>query len=156
MTAPLERTPWQHAMALHSEGKTPAEIRAALTHAQLDPESVAVLLNALPDSRMPSVMPEAKLDLGVNPLAPRLFSIFELGLSGDPKTIGLYWLVFGGVLSVLLGVFMLLSVMGDDEVSDTWAYGVLVVLPRFGFAVALLSVARGVSLWLGAVRIRRK
>jgi len=152
---PPARTPWEHALELHTAGKTSSEISAALSEAQLDAESIAVLINALPNGPMPHALPEANLDLGVNPLAPGLFSIFELGLNGPPRVTGLYWLAFGGGLAGVLGVFMLLSLLGDPE-SDTWSDSFRFLIPRFGFGIALAAIARGASLWLSAIHIRRK
>jgi hypothetical protein len=108
-------TPWQQAQALYDAGKTHVEIRAALAAANVDAESIGVLLNSLPDAVMPSALPEAKLDLGVNPLAPGLFSVFELGLTGNPRITGRYWLVFGGVLGALTGLFMLVTALGTPR-----------------------------------------
>lgn len=149
------RSPWEHALELHTAGKTSVEIAAALAEAQLDAESIAVLINALPNARMPQALPEAKLDLGVNPLAPGLFSIFELGLQGSPRLIGLYWLAFGGGLAGVVGIFMLLSLLADAE-SELWSDSFQFLIPRLGFGVALAAAARGAYLWLSAVHIRRK
>ncbi len=169
MTAPTgaddasapERTPWQHAQQLLTEGNTPLQIAQALAQTGLDAESVRVLINALPGARMPQALPEANLDLSVNPLAPSHFSLFELGLRGDPRTIGLYWVAFGAVLAALLGLLTLVGALSEgsavtDEIDENWQYATTVVLPRLGLALALAAITRGLYLWLTSVSIRRK
>ena len=147
----------QLAQQLHAEGLSPQKVAAALAESGLDAEAVSVLINALPDARMPQALPEANLDVGVNPLAPGLFSLFELGLSGAPRTIGTYWLAFGAVLGVVVGLFVLVTALSDpNEGSEASVFASEYVLLRVGFSLAVAAIARGAYLWVTAVRIRRK
>ncbi len=159
--APPSRTPWEVARALHAEGKSRAEIAKALADQALDPESMTVLLNALPDGPAPHALPAPNLELRIDPLAPRLLSLTELGLAGDARTTGLYWLAFGGVLALVVGLVLgVTAVRGfeaeDEEALAAWAFATFTVLPWVGFGAAGLAIVRGAALWFSAVRLRRK
>ena len=156
-----ERTPWAHALALHTEGKTPHHIAEALAETGLDAESVRVVLNALPNARMPQALPEANLDLSVNALAPNHFSLLDLGLQGEPRTIGLYWLAFGLVLGVAMGALLLAGALAGhaaaaDEAEENWQFATTVAIPRLGLGLSAAALGRGLFLWLTSVTIRRK
>lgn len=123
----------------------------------LDEESARVLVNSLPGARLPSMLPEATVSLSTNALAPDLFTLGELGLSGDAATVGLYWVVFAAVLLVVVLLVLFVPVpelFGPEGPSDSFLYFVDVVLPPAGFTLVGVALARGLYLIARSRRVR--
>ena len=147
------QTPWQRALAMSEQGASAGDIAVALTADGLDAESVRVVVNSLPNAPPPPTLPSARVDFSTNLLAPNTVALFELGLEGDRNTVGLYWMAFGGVLTLMSAGFW--ALMNATEPTGPWAEFAAVTLPVF-VVVALLGVARGAWLWKSSVRIRRR
>ncbi len=150
-------TLFERARAMIEAGAPSDEVKTMLASNGLDEESVRVLLNSLPGAKLPSALPEANVSLTTNPLAPDLFSFTELGLTGDPATVGLYWLTFSGVLLVVILIVLFLplpQLFGSEGPSDAFLYFVDVVLPPVGFGVVAITFARGVYLFSKGRRFR--
>lgn len=138
-------------------GRSPAEVKQALIARGLDEESARVLVNSLPGARLPSELPEANVSLSTNALAPDLFTLGELGLSGDAAMVGLYWVVFGAVLLVVLLLVLFVPVpelFGAEGPSESFLYFVEVVLPPAGFTVVAAALARGLYLIARSRRLK--
>lgn len=151
---------FERARVLLERGLTPDEVRSELIAQGLDAESARVVINSLPGGRLPTALPEPTLSLSTNALAPDLLSISELGLSGSPLTVGLYWVTFsGGLLLVLLLVLFapVPELFGAEGPSDAFLYFVEVVLPPTGFGLVGITLARGLFLLLRArLSVRRR
>lgn len=148
-TAPASVTTFEQARLLTERGRSPAEVKQALIDGGLDEESARVVVNSLPGAPQPSVLPEPTVSLSTNALAPDLFSLGELGLSGDPVTVGQYWMAFSGVLLVVLLLVLFVPVpelFGEEGPSDSFLYFIEVVLPPVGFGVVAVAFARGAFL----------
>ncbi|MBL8922627.1 MAG: hypothetical protein JNJ54_27505 [Myxococcaceae bacterium] len=138
-------------------GRSQLEVKEALMARGLDEESARVLVNSLPGARLPSTLPEATVSLSTNALAPDLFTLGELGLSGDAATVGLYWVVFAGVLLVVVLLVLFVPVpelFGAEGPSDSFLYFVEVVLPPAGFTLVGVALARGLYLIARTRRVR--
>jgi len=126
------------ALRLHAEGKSRADILAELSAQGLDDESARIVLNTLPGSPQPHVLPEASIDMGKNPLAPDMFTISHLGLSGPPRVVGAYWTAFGAVLIVLFGLLLITAEWANPS-------PMTLLFARIGMGLGALAVVRG--LW---------
>ncbi|MCA2977860.1 MAG: hypothetical protein INH41_13920 [Myxococcaceae bacterium] len=154
---PAPETPFEEARRRQAAGERPDAIAAALRSRGLDDESARVLVNSLPGARVPSQLPEANVSLTTNPLAPGLFSLSELGLSGDDVVVGAYWLTFGLALAVVVSVVLFLpmpELFGEAGPSEGFLVIVDEVLPPVGFSLVALSLARGWYLVLRSRRVR--
>lgn len=152
-TEPAEALPttttFENARRMVESGKSVAEVKQALMASGLDEESARVVVNSLPGARQPSTLPEPTVSLSTNALAPDLFSLGELGLSGDPMTVGLYWMVFSAVLLVVLLFVLFVPVpelFGEEGPSESFLYFIDVVLPPVGFGIVGVAFARGAYL----------
>jgi hypothetical protein len=145
----VERPLFESARKMFESGRSAVEVKKALMDGGLDEESARVVVNSLPGAVQPSTLPEPTMSLSTNALAPDLFSLGELGLSGDPMTVGLYWVVFSAVLLVVL-LFVLFvplpELFGEEGPSDSFLYFIDVVLPPVGFGVVGVAFARGAYL----------
>lgn len=158
---PRESSPngtlFERARAMVESGSTTDDVKTMLAASGLDDESVRVLLNSLPNAKVPAALPEPNVSLTTNPFAPDLFSLTELGLTGDPATVGLYWLVFSAVLLVVLLIVLFLplpQLFGSEGPSDAFLYFVDVVLPPAGFGLVAIAFARGAYLFAKGRRFR--
>jgi len=129
------------AQRLHAEGKSRSDILAELSAQGLDEESARILLNTLPGAPERHDLPEANLDMGKNPLAPSMFTLSHLGLSGPPRMVGIYWIAFGAVAFVLLGLLLITAEVNPWATPSRLA----LVFARIGLGLGLLAVIRG--LW---------
>lgn len=144
-----EPATFEFASAQLAAGRTEQEVKQALMARGLDEESARILVNSLPGARLPAPLPEPTVSLSTNALAPDLFTLGELGLSGDSATVGLYWLSFSGVLLVVLLLVLFVPVpelFGSEGPSDAFLYFVEVVLPPAGFTIVGVAFARGLYL----------
>lgn len=158
---PPAASSYEQARALLERGQSLEEVKQALQQSGLDEESVRILLNSLPGAPQPAALPEPNVSLSTNALAPDLFSLGELGLSGDPVTVGLYWLVFSGAQLVVLLLVLFVPVpelFGEEGPSPSFLYFIDEVLPPVGFTLVGLAFARGVYLLTKGRRfsLRRK
>lgn len=142
-------TTFENARRMVESGRTVVEVKKALMDGGLDEESARVVVNSLPGAIQPSTLPEPTMSLSTNALAPDLFSLGELGLSGDSMTVGLYWLAFSAVLLVVLLFVLFVPVpelFGEEGPSESFLYFVDVVLPPAGFGIVGVAFARGAYL----------
>ena len=79
--------------------------------------------------------------MGKNPLAPNMFTISHLGLTGPPRVVGTYWIAFGAVLFVLFGLLLVTAEVNPWETPSPIA----LVFARIGLGLGALAVVRG--LW---------
>jgi hypothetical protein len=159
--APSPESPFDEARRLQEMGQPPEAVRAALRSRGLDEEAVQVVCNSLPGAPLPSELPEATVSLSTNALEPGLFSVTELGLSGNPLVVGAYWLTFGLVLLVVVSLVLFVPVpelFGEKGPSDAFLYFIDEVVPPAGFGLVAFSLARGALLVLRGRRwrIRRR
>jgi hypothetical protein len=148
-TATTGETPYDEAVRRHGQGESPEHIRAAMLARGLDAESAQVLVNSLPGAPTPAELPEATVSLTTNPLAPGLFSVTELGLSGDSVVVGTYWLTFGLALLVVVCLVLFVplpEVFGEAGPSDAFLFFIDEVVPPAGFGLVAFSLARGLFL----------
>jgi hypothetical protein len=145
----VERPAFESARKMLESGRSVVEVKKALMDGGLDEESARVVVNSLPGATQPSTLPEPTMSLSTNALAPDLFSLGELGLSGDSMTVGLYWMVFSAVLLVVLLLVLFVplpELFGEEGPSDSFLYFIDVVLPPVGFGVVGVAFARGAYL----------
>lgn len=144
-------TPFALAQKLVAQKLRRADVLAQLKASGLDDETARVALNAV-DGATPSELPDATLAPGINPLAPGSFALSDIGLSGNPVTVALYWMAFGAVVLVLVAVFLGLPELGVgeplSEASAFWA--------RVGMGLGTAAFAWGVFRLAGTVRLRRR
>lgn len=144
-------TPFALAQKLVAQKLPRADVLAQLKTSGLDDETARVALNAV-DGATPSELPDATLALGINPLAPGSFALSDIGLSGNPVTVALYWMAFGAVVLVLVAIFLGLPELGVgeplSEASAFWA--------RVGMGLGTAAFAWGVFRLAGTVRLRRR
>jgi len=143
---PPAGTPFAEAQALQAQGKTREQIVEALKAKGVDAESARIVVNSLPGAPMPPALPEATFSMPTNPLAPQTFAVSDLGLSGDARTVGLYWVAFGVVLCILSGLTMWAN--GAKLVSE--GHGLTTVFSEAGLVAGSLAVV------FGAARIVRR
>lgn len=143
---PPAGTPFAQAQALQALGKSREEIVELLKAKGVDAESARVVVNSLPGAPMPQALPEATFSMPTNPLAPQTVALSDLGLSGDPRTVGLYWVAFGVVLCLLSGLTMWAN--GAKLVSE--GHGLTTVFSEAGLVAGALATV------VGAVRIIRR
>lgn len=134
-----------------SEGVPQDQWRARLLEGGLDPESAQVVINSIA-GRTPADLPAATFGQGTNPLAPGSFAFTDLGLQGHPATVGLYWLVFGVAVLVMLSVFALL-VFSDVVREPDLA---LVVVARVMGTIGVLALLRGAWQVFGSISVKRR
>lgn len=150
---------FEQATRLKASGKSLAEVKAELVASGIDEESAQIAVNALPGAE-PAALPQANLSLTTNALAPNLFSVTELGLSGDDRIVGWYWLTFGLVVLLVVSVVVFVPVpelFGSEGPSEGFIDFVEFVLPPVGFGLAALASVRGAYLLTRAgLRFRRK
>lgn len=150
-------TTFDRAKAMVESGKPLEDVKKMLTADGLDEESARILLNSLPGAKLPSTLPEANVSLATNSMAPDLFSFSELGMSGDPAVVGLYWLVFATVLLAVVLIVMFLplpQLFGDEGPSDAFLYFVDVILPPAGLGIVGAAFARGAYLFTKGRRFK--
>lgn len=134
------------------EQKVPrADALAQLKATGLDDEAARVALNAV-DGANPSDLPDATLAPGINPLTPGSFALSDIGMSGNPAVVALYWMAFGAVVLLLVTLLLVLPELGVGEplteASVFWG--------RFGMGLGALAFGWGVFRLLLSVRVRRR
>lgn len=144
-------TAYEQVQKLKSEGKTREEILVVLKGMGHDDEGAKVLVNSVMGA-MPAEIPSAQLSPGTNALAPTVFSLSDIGLTGPSHIIGLYWIGFGGAILVALGLASAMNMAGFAKLPDDVAYYGL----RLGSVASMACVAWGVFRYSQAIVIRRK
>lgn len=127
------------AQALLAKGVARADILAQLKAQGVDDESAKVVVNSLPGAPMPSKLPEASLELGINPLTPKTVTLSDLGLQGEPRVVGVYWIAFGVVLILLAGLALLAN---EAQLTGETA-GLTSAATRLGIGLGFAGVAYG-------------
>jgi len=140
-----EKTLYALALELHAAGTAKDELKRRLEATGADAEAVRVALGALPDAPVPQQLPAPQLQVGINPLAPKAFSFSDVGLQGDAKVVGLYWLVFGAVLCALGGAAWLAQAAEMTPQAAKWGSSATVALLAVG-ALAVLAGALKLAL----------
>lgn len=143
-------SPFALAQRLVAERLERPAILVKLRSSGLDEEQARVALNAV-DGRTPSDLPDATLAPGVNPLAPGRFAFSDIGLSGNPAVVALYWMAFGAAVMLLVAGLLVLPDFGVGEATEaTHFWG------RFGLGLGGAAFAWGVLRLITSVRLRRR
>ncbi|MBL8913331.1 MAG: hypothetical protein JNM17_21720 [Archangium sp.] len=144
-------TAYEQVQKLKADGKTREEILTVLKGQGHDDEAAKVLVNSVMGA-MPAELPSAQLSPGTNALAPSVFSLSDIGLTGPSHVIGLYWIGFGAAILLALGIASVMNMAGFAKVPDDVAYYGL----RLGGVLSMTCVAWGVFRYSQAIVIRRK
>jgi hypothetical protein len=142
---------WSQVTEWKQAGVPRAEWQPRLVAAGLDDESARVVVNSV-DGPEPTQLPDAAFAPRTNALSPGSFAFGEMGLQGNPATVGLYWLVFGVAVLAMLGAFALLI---EFEVVEQ-PPDQLLFIARVMAPIALVALALGGWKVAGAVRVRRR
>lgn len=144
-------THWDQVRRLQQEGATREQMLEKLKLAGLDDESARVLINSV-SGALPAELPSAQLSPGLNVLSPSTFTLSDIGLTGHPTTVGLYWMGFGAAILLALGLgFIMTEVLGTQLPDGVGYYAV-----RLGGVISMTCVAWGIFRYLQGVTIRRK
>ncbi|HEY0882981.1 MAG TPA: hypothetical protein VGD87_15675 [Archangium sp.] len=127
------------------------DMLAKLKAAGLDDESAKVLINSV-SGALPAEIPDAQLSPGMNVLSPSTFTLSDIGLTGHPATVGLYWMGFGAAILLALGVGTMLTVMMDTKLPEDVGYYAF----RLGGVISMTCVAWGLFRYFQGVTIKRK
>lgn len=145
-----EGTPFALARKLVANKVPRDEALKQLRASGLDEEGAKVALNAV-DGLNPSDLPDATLAPGINPLAPGSFALSDIGMSGNPAVIGMYWMAFGAVVMVLVAVFLVLPEFGIGEASNASSFWA-----RVGLFLGAGAFGWGLFRLLTTIRVRRR
>jgi hypothetical protein len=142
---------WRQVTEWKQAGVPRAEWQGRLLAAGLDDESARVVVNSV-DGAAPSQLPDAEFAPRTNALTPGAFAFGDLGIQGPPATVGVYWLVFGAAVLLMLGAFgLLVTFEVVEEPPDQLLFIARVMVP-----IALLALVGGGWKVAGAVRVRRR
>lgn len=151
--APLEGSAaWTLVHKLKTEGVSREDAITKLKEQlSLDDESAKVMVNAVMGA-LPSELPSAQLTGGTNALAPGVFTLSDIGLTGPSHIVGMYWMGFGVAILValMLGTMMTAAdlVQLPDLVGEyAW---------RIGGFVAFVCLVWGAWKLSQSLSIRRK
>lgn len=144
-------THWDLVNRLKAEGATREQVLERLKSVGLDDESAKVLLNAAMGA-MPSELPSAQLTGGTNVLSPSTFTLSDIGLTGHPTVVGMYWIGFGAAILLALGIGTLMNVTDLVSVPE----GVEFFALRIGGIASMAFIAWGVFRYMQGVTIRRR
>ncbi len=144
-------TSWDLVRRLKTEGATREQVLERLKATGLDDESAKVLFNAVMGA-MPADLPSAQLSPGTNILSPTVFTLSDIGLTGSPTVVGLYWMGFGAAILIALGIGALMTESGlvtlPEDVGD---YAL-----RLGGVASMACIAWGFFRYTQGIVIRRK
>jgi hypothetical protein len=144
-------TSWDLVKKMKADGVAREEMIVKLKATGLDEESALVLINSVAGA-LPSVLPEAQLSPGTNVLSPSTFTLSDIGLTGPPATVGLYWMGFGAAILVALGLgFIMTELLGRELPEDVGFYAL-----RIGGFVSMCCVSWGVFRYSQGITIRRR
>jgi hypothetical protein len=144
-------THWDLVNKLKAEGAPREQVLERLKALGLDDESSKVLFNAVMGA-MPSELPSAQLSGGTNVLSPSTFTLSDIGLTGHPTVVGLYWMGFGAAILLALGIGALMNVTDLVTVPE----GVEFYALRLGGIASMAFIAWGVFRYMQGVTIRRR
>ena len=152
---PVEATPngtsWDLVKRFKDEGVSREDMLTRLKATGLDEESAKVLINSVV-GQMPVDLPDAQLSPGTNVLAPSVFTLSDIGLTGPPTTVGLYWMGFGAAILLALGLgFIMTEMLGKELPEDVGFYAL-----RLGGFVSMCCVGWGLFRYSQGITIRRK
>jgi hypothetical protein len=144
-------TSWDLVKRFKSEGVSREDMLTRLKATGLDEESAKVLINSV-IGQMPADLPDAQLSPGTNVLAPSVFTLSDIGLTGPPTTVGLYWMGFGAAILLALGLgFIMTEMLGKELPEDVGFYAL-----RLGGFVSMCCVGWGLFRYSQGITIRRK
>lgn len=144
-------TSWDLVKRFKADGLAPDEMLQKLKATGLDDESAKVLINSVVGA-MPAELPNAQLSPGTNTLSPGTFTLSDIGLTGPPTTVGLYWMGFGAAILLALGLgFIMTEMLGKELPEDVGFYAV-----RLGGFLSMGCVAWGLFRYSQGITIRRK
>jgi hypothetical protein len=150
-TEPANGTSWDLAKKLKADGLSREEMLTKLKASGLDDESAVVLLNSVAGA-LPSELPSAQLSPGTNILSPNTFALSDIGLTGPPTTVGLYWMGFGAAILIALGLGFIFTETLDRPIPDDVGFYAL----RIGGFLSMCCVSWGVFRYSQGITIRRK
>ncbi len=136
---------------MKADGISREEMITRLKATGLDDESAVVLINSVAGA-MPSELPNAQLSPGTNILSPNTFSLSDIGLTGPPTTVGLYWMGFGAAILIALGIGFIFTEALDRPLPEDVGFYAL----RLGGFVSMCCVSWGVFRYSQGITIRRK
>ncbi|MFT3712663.1 MAG: hypothetical protein QM817_33860 [Archangium sp.] len=149
--APILGTAYDQVQKLKADGVSREEIIEKMKAAGHDDESAKVLVNSVMGA-MPSDLPSAQLSPGTNALAPSVFALSDIGLTGPSHVVGLYWMGFGAAILIALALASLMTSAGFGKLPTGVAYyGV-----RLGGVFSMAFIGYGIFRYSQAVVIRRK
>jgi hypothetical protein len=144
-------TSWDLVKRFKAEGVPRDQMLEKLKATGLDEESAKVLINSVVGA-LPVELPNAQLSPGTNVLSPSVFTLSDIGLTGPPTTVGLYWMGFGAAILLALGVgFLMTEMLGKELPEDVGFYAV-----RLGGFVSMCCVGWGLFRYSQGITIRRK
>lgn len=144
-------TSWDLVQRLKAEGATREVMLEQLKAAGLDDEGAKVLVNSVAGA-LPSELPSAQLTAGTDLLSPSVYTLSDIGLTGPPTVVGLYWMGFGVAILLALGLGWMLTAAGLAEVPA----GVGEYALRIGGIAASSALAWGAFRYAQGIRIRRR
>lgn len=148
---PANGTAWEQVQKLKADGKSREDILAELKKQGHDDEGARVLVNSVMGA-MPSELPSAQLSPGTNALAPSVFSLSDIGLTGPSHVVGVYWMGFGAAILLALGLAAMMTLAGMAKVPETVAYYAV----RLGGVLSMACIGYGLFRYSQSVVIRRK
>jgi len=144
-------TSWDLVKQYKADGVSREQMLEKLKAIGLDDESARVLINSVVGA-MPVELPNAQFSPGINVLSPSTFTLSDIGLTGPPATVGLYWMAFGAAILLALGLgFILNSTLGKELPEDVGFYAL-----RIGGFVSMCCVGWGLFRYSQGITIRRK
>ncbi len=144
-------TSWDLVKQFKAEGMPREQMLEKLKARGLDDESAKVLINSVAGA-MPAELPDAQLSPGTNVLSPSTFTLSDIGLTGPPTTVGLYWMAFGAAILLALGVSFLMTEMLNKQLPEDVGFYAL----RIGGFVSMCCVGWGLYRYSQGITIRRK
>lgn len=144
-------TSWELVRQFKADAVPREQMLEKLKATGLDEESAKVLINSVIGA-MPSELPDAQLSPGTNVLSPSTFTLSDIGLTGPPATVGLYWMGFGAAILVALGMGFIMTEMLDKPLPEDVGFYAL----RIGGFLSMCCVAWGLFRYSQGVTIRRR
>lgn len=149
--APAQSPAWDLVQRLKAEGATREVMLERLKGQGLDDEAAKVLVNSVV-GRLPAELPSAQLTGGNDLLSPSLYTLSDIGLTGPPTVVGLYWMGFGVAILLALALAWILSAAGLVSVpEDVGEYAF-----RIGGFASAACLVWGAYRYSQGIVIRRK
>lgn len=136
---------------LKADGATREQAIEKLKATGLDDESAKVLVNSVMGA-LPVDLPSAQLTPGTNALAPNVFTLSDIGLTGPAHVVGLYWMGFGVALFLALGLGTMMTVTGLVQLPELVGEYAL----RLGSLLGFVCLGWGAFRYFQGITIRRK